>query len=662
MALVDDIQDQIVTAQTNATAALQAAYDMQTTLKSAISSLNTNNSRLGYAYVNAPHVNADIDASGKPEDLQDVPDITSFVDLPELTLATIAGPIDPGFKEFDLAAPSLSMPARPNAFNYTKPAKPEISLPKLPGQPDYNMPDAPVLGKIDIPELTNITLPPAVTISDIEIPPLPEFPTVEPFDQNLPGTLEAPIIGQLVYNEETYQSALDDLAAAWLTSQIENGGTGLGAAVEAALIDAAVSREVDTTRNNLEKAADVFASSGFPRPGGALRAKQDAIRADLQNRIDDLSRDIFIEQARLAQTNTHFAIDKTIQREAMFLQHFNSVANRALEFAKASVQIAIEVFNAKVLDYRARLEAYTSSANVHELLIRAAGLSIEQYRAQMEGVKTEADIQSITVDNYKAQVDAAARVADIDNLRIQGKKIEADIQSTEIQNYTAQVNAVNTIAQFYRLQLEASQIEASIEVTKLELFKAEVSAYATEIQAKESEYGAYRAEIDGEKAKLDVFNSQVAAFRAENEAKVARLEGDKVRIQAQIGADEAKLVQLRSMIELQRADISKQVAQIDGNVKVFLAKNDAYRSEVERSKAQVFSNIEVARLDQEAYKFNQAEANETFREQGRLLSEQIKAAISGAATGAQAAAEMASASLSQINTISQILGEEAPVA
>jgi hypothetical protein len=601
MSVADQIEDQMEEAQNYADQAFSRAIELNDSLKDALRTI-ADVPQIGYSIVNPPHVDATVNPADKPADLQITGVFSPGFELPGFTPQNIAGPADVGFKSFTKMAPILSMPPRPDALDVSMPDDPTINMPTIPDAPEYTLPDAP-------------------TIASIELPQIPEFKQVAEFNESFPTAVEGPRIPTMVYNEATYKSDLQDSAVAWIQDQIANGGTGLGMEVEQALFDRAVQRETDSARNNIDKVSDAYAASGFPRPRGSLQATRLSIAADLQNRTEELSREIMTEQARLAQTNSHFAIDKALQHEAVALQHFNSVCDRAFELAKSKVTIAIETYNAMSRDYQLRVEAFKSSAAVHEMLVRAAMLEADQYRVLLEG-----------------------------------KKLESDIQGNEVELYRSQIEAANSMARFYSSQLEAAKIEADIEALELEVFKSQISAYVSKIQAKESEWSAYRAAIDGEKAKVDIFQAEVSAYQADTSAKVSRLEGEKVRIDAEISTQRLKLDQINSQIDLYKADIDKQKALISGQIDAYLAKNSAYVAEIDRAKAQAISNIETGRLTMEAAKFNANEMNNKFAREAEILAAQIRAGIDGTAKGSNTAGTLAASALSQINTIAQLLG------
>ena len=605
--LATSIDDQISLAQTYANDAIALANQAHESVLDLVENMDRNY-RVGFAGVYPPTVPEINDPEGKPgawsSELESVSNvILGSADAPATPSLAVVPPI--ALQNFLDAGdgPTFTFPSLPNDFSGTVPTSPGFTAPTIPTAPEY-------------------TLPPAPTLSTITLPDVPTYSALPTFTATAPDALAAPQLPGFSFVEEEYTSAITTAAEAWLLNTINNGGTGLASPVEQAIFDRALTREVEAARRNLENALDEFAP-GFSRPSGALRARTDQLRAELQNRTDDLDRKILEEQARLAQNNTQFAVTEGLRHEATLLQHHNAVADRALRFAQAVVDSAIAVYNLKVTEYQARLDGYKTEAQVFSELIRAASLEIERYRAELEATKT-----AVEVDN------------------------------TLISRYQAQIQAVRLLSDFYNTQLQGAKIEAEIEAVALDAFRAEIDGYVAEIRVKELEYSAYAAGVNGEKAKAEVFRAQVDAVRNANEGKRAAIEGDKAVAEGTLQVNQQKLEAYRSEVDLYRSQIQEHVEVIRGAVASYSAQAAAYRANIDLEKAR--ANVELAGsgLSLEASKFNQSEANQTFRLQGQLLTQQIQAALAAASASETSNNNRAAAALSQINTISQISSTE----
>lgn len=606
MSLSTDIQAQIDDVQGSVNGLMEIVTNSVNTLNDLVEDIDTNY-RLSYATVNFPEEIIPAEPSGKPGDWTGeltsvqsvienaVPVSAELRELPELSLPT-----------FGTAptAPNLSFPSKPGGLNDSVPSNPGFDAPSIPAVPSYSLPTAP-------------------TLTTITIPDTPTFTTLPTFDASAPDTLASPSLPALSFDEGTYTSSLKTAAEAWLADIIANGGTGLAASVEQAIFDRSLTREVDSAHKNLELAADEFAASGFNRPSGALRARLDEIRIDLQKRTDDLNRKIAEDQAKLAQDNTQFAISESLRHEAVLLQHFNAIQDRALRYAVAIVDAAREVYNLRVTEYQARWDGYKAEAQVFAERLRAAVIEVDRFKAQVD------------VELAKAEVDKAA-----------------------VERYRVQVQAVQLVADFYRTQLEGAKVTADIEALNLQAFRAEVDAFSASVAAKRAEYDAYEAGVRGETAKVDAYRAQVDGFRASNDAEKIKVDAQRSAIDAAIADNRGRLDAYRADIDFYRAQIEQNSGAIRSAVAAFAAKSDVYRAEIDRSRTQNEVNKFNTELALKAAEWNQGQLNETYRLQGQLLTQQINAAIAGASSAVSGLSTMGAAIASQINTISQIANTE----
>jgi hypothetical protein len=374
---------------------------------------------------------------------------------------------------------SITEPERPNIENLVDDA------------------EIPTLGDIYIPSTPTVTSPTAPTISDIVLPEKPSVDIV-PFAIAFPeDTITDTDVTAFEYTEAEYTSTLLDAAKAKLLSDVQNGGTGLGAAIETAIFERQEERDLIALEEAVENLKAEWGKAGFPLPDGVLAAGvQDIYEKDVNTRTDR-SREIAIAQAELAQNNTQFAVTSSITMENMLLQHFNNVADRALDAAKSAVTLAVAVFNVQVDRFKTRLEAYRVGAQAYEAQLRGELAKVEIYKADMEGAKLEADIQEQRVSVYRQQVEA-----------------------------------VNSIYSGYRTQVEAARVTAGIEAERLSAFKTRVEAQLDKVRALVATYEAdtsrYNATIrEGEawantqikQQELQARNSETALSLAQDAAR-----------------------------------------------------------------------------------------------------------------------------------------------
>ena len=423
-------------------------------------------------------------------------------------------------------------------FPFTAPIPPtlDISIGDIPPftavLPDFLIPDAPdvtwpvftatqpSLSDITFPIKPDYELPPLPTLSDVSIPSPPNI-ALPSFDGVFPSMDLTPPDPMFVWNEAEYDSDILQALAAKILTNVENGGTGLGADIEAAIWARALARQSIENDNTYSEALDFWAARGYDLPPGAVVSRLAEVRARIDQINEDLNNDILIQQSKLAQENTHFFISAAIDYEKMLMEELNRRQDRAFQAAKYVVEGAILIYQARVTAYQAQLEAYRTLATVYEVRIRAEIAKVEIYKAQIEGAKLTVEIQALMIEAYKAQ----------------------------LQGITALIDT-------YRAEMEAANIQAQIDKTRIDSFSSLVNAYSAEVGAVTARFNAYQAQIAGEVAKADMYKSQAQAY-------VAQVEGYKA--QADVSLTEAKtLVALHSSeVDTYRALIDKYKTDID---------------------------------------------------------------------------------------------------
>ena len=321
-----------------------------------------------------------------------------------------------------------------------------------------NRPDAPTTD-----ELTpaTITVPTKGNLTSISVPTI-TIPTY---------TLAEPSVTELEYDEAIYQSDLHDALETALLAFIENGGTGLGSDVEAALWARAKDRQALTNEKVRDTIEEFMSARGYTVPPGALsgllkEALLEETRGDSQ-----LNYEISIEQARLARAQSEFTVTSSLALEGQSKEQFNNIANRALEYAKASAQVIIDLYLGKVQGYIAKQQALTLTVEAEKLKVDAAAaandsvnqayaIDIQAYEAQ---TRMEISIvESIaTVYGYQiAGYEADAKVAAI-QLNGQIEELRAKMDQANNQTNLTIKEAELTIQSYLgALQLTADSIKA----------------------------------------------------------------------------------------------------------------------------------------------------------------------------------------------------------
>lgn len=469
---------------------------------------------------------------------------------PTNTFSTIADVVVP---DLTAVAPTLDIPTEPSTTLPDAPgAAPTFVAPVLPAAPAISLPA--------VPTFAAMTLPSAPTID------LPAFAAILPADDLLTPT------NNFAFSEAAYESSLLDPLKAKLLADLTNGGYGIDTADEVALLNRARDREVELALTRIEDAGRAMAARGFPLPPGELAIHIDRSWQDMQNKVSGVSRDITIERGKRYVENRQFTIEQVKSTEQILIGFHNSVQERALNAAKATVEMAVAIFNTQRDRFLGRIERYKAEASVFAERIRGELAKAEVYRAQIEG-------QNLILQTNKSLVEV----------------------------YIAQLKGVQVSVDIYKVQMEAAAIQAQIERSRLEAFRAQVDAYTAQVQAKVAEFGMFKARIDGQIARVTAFEGQVRGFLGQVQAAKVRSDVQLGRLQMETEQARAKIEGFRGEIAVYDADIKRlldtgrlQVEAYRGDIDQFRALNDGARSNAELQEkaleATVQQNIQISQV------------------------------------------------------------------
>jgi uncharacterized protein YjbI with pentapeptide repeats len=469
------------------------------------------------------------------------------------------------------------------------------------------------LTDIDVPDAPTLDLPDIPVLETISIPSVPAY-TIPTFGYTLPEAtdLTAPD-GNLQWDEDMYTSALLEKLRGKLSVYMD-GGTGLAPEVEQALWDRARVREDIIAMKAEQEVTNGFAANGWSLPQGVQVAMINEVRQNNAEKASTLSRDIAIKQAELEQANAQFAIEKGIAFENMLANITMQIAQRQFEAARVAVEIAINVFNAKVQLYNTQLQAYQASASVYKTLVDAELVKLEAYKAEIEGQRVLGEINLQKVEIYKAT--------------LQGLLANVEL-------YKGQLEGVRTQVEVDRSRIEAAKLLVETYKTKVDAKSAEYQAWATSIEAESKKMQGFQIEAQAFQARMGGWQSGVEAFatkaKIENEINSQRVE----QYKADIGA-------LQALVGAEAERIKALSAVYEGQAKVFTAEGSIEESRV-RAAQIVWDAIVKNTAAQAELSLKAADLNINQLQRNAQLNQ---AAIEGAT---RAAAQLASASLAGIN-------------
>ena len=465
--------------------------------------------------------------------LSDLAALRASLGLVDVTIAQTTLP------SLEAISPSVLIPDAPDDAIPDVPGDmPSLTEPVIPASPQLDMPTLEALLEVVVPiapSLENLSFTEAAPTADLTAP--------EPM---------------FVYNEGTYQSDLADAIKTKLYNDVTLGGTGLGADVEAAIWARALSRLDVELVKAYNQVLTNWEQWNMEMPDGVLSsALQEALNEDARNRLDQ-NRDITIEQARLAQQNTQFAITSGMVFEKQIMDYTNQVAQRAFEAAKFQVQAVIDAFNLKVNAFNARLEGYKVLAQVFEARIRAELARADIFKTQMEGAK-----------------------------------LQGELQMQKVAVYTARVQALETVINLFKAQMEGARLQTEIDKNKIELAKAKIEAVVAQIGGITAKFNLYQAKISGEVSKVELYGKQVTAYATQVSAAKVVSEVNTAEMQAKIEQNKDRISVLTAALDKYKADTQYEFGKDETGAKVYSAQMGGFEAEVGRESEYIKSKVEI---------------------------------------------------------------------
>lgn len=435
--------------------------------------------------------------------------------LVDLDLSDLDIPVTPEM-------PPIQLPETPGIQQIVAPQKPQINT-------DIQIPDAPVLDLPELQELIKLDIPLFV------FPELPDFDGIPP---NL-DSITVPNVF-IDWKEPKYESELLGDLQAKVKLWMNEGGTGLPAAIEDALFNRARRRESRETERAVQEAMSDWSSRNYSMPPGMLVKQIAAIREQGQLKASELNRDILIEASKWEIENLRFMVEQGIALEQLTSNLFAAVVNRLFEVAKFNAESQINVFNAQVALFNAQNSAFETLSNVYKTKLEGALAKLTAYKTAVDAQVALGQINEQYVQVFKAKIEAVLSNVELYKALVQGASARADVIKNQFDAYRTEVQAFGEQINAEKIKVDAYEAQVRGETSKIGMFEAQSRAYASTVQAIQSKadvkskaiqlrmeaartwISKYSADVDGYKAGLQASLSEVqsntAAFGAQVEA------------------------------------------------------------------------------------------------------------------------------------------------
>ena len=412
-----------------------------------------------------------------------------------------------------------------------------------------------------------------------------------------------------------YGSALLDTLTANIRSRLD-GGTGLDPAIEALIWDRGRDRESITAANAMAEVTRNAEARGFSLPTGAMHAQLREAQRNMYAKSSEISRDVMVKQAELAQANAKHAIEQGVSLEGQLIDYVNNVEQRTFDAAKYVAQNAVDVYNTLVNAYKANLERYSTAVATFRGLIDAERAKVEAYTAEVNAERAKVEANQAVVDQYRALIEARTAV---------------------IEQYKGELSAVQTLVEVDKLRIES--------------YGERVKAYATEVNTETVRAEVYKAQIQGNQALADIFRTSVEAYSAGLRAK-----GDLARATADVYDAKARGYASRVQAYTARVNAAGEQARTE------IASAGL---QVEVAKAQVEQNTSQNQLAIEGYRalISLYEANKSIAfQKAKVLSDNyftLKSIVADASkVAAQVNAQLAASAYGTIRASASVSGAD----
>lgn len=452
----------------------------------------------------------------------------------------------------------------------------------IPVIPDVALPAAPGVGPTFrdpiIPTTPVITLPTAPTLANIVIPDPPSI-TVATFDKTLEVVNLLAPSATFTWAEEAYSSSLLDEVQAKLLGDLEDGSYGIDVNDEVRLYERARSRVNLAADAEEYGITNTHASRGWSKPTGALAADLTRGRQAALEKSAEINADIMVKRADLFNSTRRFAIEQSIALETITMSYHGAVQERALNAAKATIEMAIALFDSQVKQHNFYIEQYKAEVAAYSERIKAGLVQASIYKTQIEAVDAQVGVQRGQIEIYKANLSGVESVINIYRTQMEAANISAQVERTRFEAFKSTIDA-------YVAQVQA-------EVAKFNVYESKVKAETAKVNAYESEARAYGIRVDAVKTKAAIDVERLRAIIAKNDSKVSAYNADISRFRASIELDVSVLNALQRQYEI---DVSIFTTRLNAMLKTFDIRTEGTRLYFDSVKTDMTDKIERARL------------------------------------------------------------------
>jgi hypothetical protein len=227
-----------------------------------------------------------------------------------------------------------------------------------------------------------------------------------------------------------FAACLKEQVDGWICNTIQNGGTGIPAAVENQIWERSRNKETKEATRLKSEAQEAFASRGFSLPSGVLYAQLAMIDQAASDKISTHARDVAIKQVDIEIENIRFAVDQgvrlrlgVVQALIGYLNAFLQVPQIATDRAKTQSELKRRLWEASAAYYRALIDAARLVLDYDKLRVeRDLGIQAHEVEEFIARIRSRVD----------AAVSAAEEMGKIAQAALSAQNTLAEISSQTI--------------------------------------------------------------------------------------------------------------------------------------------------------------------------------------------------------------------------------------
>lgn len=428
---------------------------------------------------------------------------------------------------------------------------------------------APILQEFDFPTITplNIRQAPELVLPEYVAAPTPDqMPDPSNYAEYMENKYRSVLPEMKAFIDEIVNGWINQFAPEYaeqrdmLHAKILAGSE--GGVLPDKFEDALYSRARDKVENEYSAAEFTIleqqSKRGFVVPPGAVFAGLNRARIAAADSLANQATDIYIERRKIEVQHLQFVLN-------LASAQVQGVRNLAIQYAQTGLQMI-----GQSISYSKELagmlaQTFEHVKSKHEFSLALMKALNEQYEVRLKAALS-------ALEGYKLELESAKMVKDVEFKQVEVIKAQIETQTVKVNRYSAMIDAIAKRAVVDELKIKEYAVRAQV--------------FETQIRARVAAFEAYKAAIDGDKAKLqgelaklDIFNSQLKSADLNIEVQTEILKAD-------IETNRARMAQYETQLDAYKIGSQIALQKFTAGAEIKKLGLDVYKTNVE-------ANIEI---------------------------------------------------------------------